>query len=71
MGNKDAAVATLRQHIQQQGRSYIWVARATNLPYKRILSEVKHERSRLSLETAVAIGEVLGVELPELIGRAA
>lgn len=71
VGNNESAVSTLRQHMKAEGRTYLWLSRATGIPYKRLLSEIKHERSRLSLETALAVSEALDIELPELIGRAA
>ena len=53
MGNSSSAVINLRHMINDQDRTYAWLSRQTGIPYKRILSEVKHGTRPISLETAV------------------
>lgn len=71
MGNSSEAVTNIRHIIESQDRTFAWLARQTGIPYKRILSEIKNEKRPISLDTALASSSVLGIELPELIGKAA
>lgn len=66
MGTSEQAVTTIRQLLGQQQRSYAWLARMAELPYKRVLAELKHSTRPLSLDTAVACAEVLGLDLPAI-----
>lgn len=66
MGTSEQAVTNIRQHLAQQQRTYAWLARTSELPYKRVLAEVKHSTRPLSLDTAVACAGALGVDLPSI-----
>ncbi len=70
MGNGTKAVATIRTALNDKDRSFAWLARETRLPYKRILSEIKHENRPITLDTALAASEALGMELPDLLAAA-
>jgi len=67
MGISQAARSRIEKALNEQERDYAWLARRAGLPYKRVLTELKHSRRPLSLETALAVGEALGLELPELV----
>lgn len=71
MGNSNEAVNNLRHHIKQQDRTYAWLSRNTGIPYKRILAEIKNGDRPISLETAIASTEALGVRLPEIVEKSA
>ena len=71
MGNNESAAAKVRRLLSEQDRSYAWLARTADVPYKRVLSEVKHESRPMSLDTAVVTSRALGVTLPVLVGEVA
>ncbi|MGB4136035.1 MAG: hypothetical protein WA971_05700 [Microbacterium sp.] len=70
MGDSAAVVAELNRLMQVQSRSVAWVARTAELPYKRVLAEVKNGTSPIKLETAIAVASVLGTSLAVVIGEA-
>jgi DNA-binding phage protein len=70
MGISKAAIDRIESALGEQERDYAWLARRAGLPYKRVLAEVKHERRPLTLETALAVSEALGIELPDLVAEA-
>lgn len=67
MGIATTVAESLHKSMQGQARPATWVARAAGVPYKRVLAEVVHRTAPLKLDTAVAVAEALGVELPLLI----
>lgn len=72
MANKDElAAARLRGLLGERGWSIARLHRETGIPYKRLLAEVRHEKSKLSLNTAICSAEALGLTLPELLEVAA
>lgn len=70
MANNNQAVKNIRRLITTNDRSYAWLARVTEIPYKRILAEVKNESRPISLETAVASASAFQTHLPELLQEA-
>jgi hypothetical protein len=71
VGNEIAAITAIRAELKSQSRSYSWLAREACIPYKRLLSEVKHAERRLSLETAVGAANVLNMDLATVLNDAA
>ncbi|RLP70898.1 hypothetical protein D9V30_00230 [Mycetocola reblochoni] len=67
MGNSERAAAQICRLLEEQDRSVAWLARTTGISYKRLLAEVKHQSTRLSLVTTMAACEALGLTLPEII----
>lgn len=81
MGNKDAdvaaggttatrAVTAIKTVMFERDLSYAWLARRANVPYKRVLAELKHGRSPITLESTLQYTGALDIELPDLIERA-
>lgn len=68
MGNSELAVTNLRRKLE--GRTYAWLARTTGIPYKRLLSEIKHGTKPLTLDVAVEAAGALECELPALLEAA-
>lgn len=71
MANSDAVVTVLNHLMDERDRTHAWVARAAHLPYKRVLSEVKNRTTPIKLETAIAVAEALGSDLPHVLDEAA
>lgn len=71
MGNSDTAVTKITGLMEEQDRSVAWLSRATGIPYKRLLAEIKHQKRPVSLDTALLAADALGSNLPELVGVAA
>lgn len=67
MGNSELAVNNITRLMEQQERSIAWLSRSTGIPYKRLLSEVKHQTKPMSLDTALAAAAALGADLPALV----
>lgn len=67
MGNSETAVATIAALMVEQERTVAWLSRATGIPYKRLLAEVKHRTKPMSLDTAIRAAGALGSNLPELV----
>ncbi|WP_350351921.1 helix-turn-helix transcriptional regulator [Microbacterium sp. A8/3-1] len=67
MGNNEPAGGKIARLMEQQGRTYVWLAVTTGIPYKRLLAEVKNQTRPMSLDTALATAEALGVDLPALV----
>lgn len=63
VGNSDPALEAIRTALAGEERSYTWLSRATGIRYKRLLSEIKHARRPLTLETAIAVANVLQIDL--------
>jgi hypothetical protein len=70
MGNGTTAVAKIRTALNTQDRSFAWLAREAQIPYKRVLSEVKHGIRPITLDTALAASTALGMDLPTLLDAA-
>lgn len=67
MGITATALSRIQKALEEQERDYAWLARRARLPYKTVLAEVKHSRRPITLETALAVGDALGIDLPELV----
>lgn len=67
MGNSATAIGRIRAEMNRQDRSYAWLARAADVPYKRLLAEVKHTTSPLALQTALAVAAALGITPADLL----
>lgn len=67
MGNSNGAIEKIGTALDEQERTYIWLARKSGVPYKRLLAELKHRRKPLTLEVAIAAGQALGIDLPQLV----
>lgn len=67
MGNSELAIKRICDALDEQERDFMWLSRKSGVPYKRILAEVKHRRRPLTLETALAAGGAVGIELPDLV----
>lgn len=67
MGNSEAVITALDKLRTEQGRSFTWLARQAKQPYKRVLAQLKHRTSPLTLDVAIAAAGALGVELPTLL----
>lgn len=71
MGNSATAVTTITSLMEEQERSVAWLSRATGIPYKRLLAEVKNQTRPMSLDTALLSAAALGSDLPAIVGVAA
>lgn len=71
MANTEPAGGKIARLIEQQGRTYRWLSRTTEIPYKRLLAEVKHQTRPMSLDTALAVAKALDADLPTLVADAA
>lgn len=59
-----AVIATL---LEQNERDCAWLARKAGINYKRVLRQIKHRKTAISLLDAARYAEALGVELPVLL----
>lgn len=59
-------LTAIRDARVAQNRSYAWLARATQVPYKRLLAEVKHGHREATLETVLACANALNIDLVAL-----
>jgi len=71
MGNSEDVAARLDRLRREKDRSALWLARTSGVPYKRVLAEVVHRTTALKLDTAIAVSEALGVDLPDVIPQRA
>ncbi|MFF3029113.1 MULTISPECIES: hypothetical protein [Actinomycetes] len=67
MGHSETAVSNITSLMNQQDRSYAWLARNAGVPYKRLLAEVKHRTRPLALDTSIECAKALGADLPSLL----
>lgn len=71
MGNRNEAVSNIRRKLNEKDRTFAWLARTVQVPYKRVLAELKHESRPLTLELAIAAAVALGEDPAQVIGATA
>ena len=67
MGYSETAVNEINRLMEEQDRSVAWLARCTEVPYKRLLVEVKHMTRPIGLETSIRCAKALGTDLTSLL----
>ena len=61
--------ANIRRILDEQDRSFAWLARHAGIPYKLVLKEIKHETKPLSLNSTLQYAEALEVSFIELVSN--
>lgn len=56
--------------LDERGQSYAWLAKTAGISYKKLLRQVKHQKTPLALDQAFAIASALNMTVPELVHRA-
>lgn len=67
MGTSEQVIEAATRLLSDQDRTWAWIARKVEVPYKRVLAEFKHCTRPLTLELALAVVDALGATLPELL----
>lgn len=70
MANDKNAAEVIRTALAEQKRDYLWLSRETQIPYKRVLNAIKHEKREISFTDAILAADALGMQVPDLVSAA-
>ena len=69
MATRTDPALTVEALLLEKERKHAWLSRASRVPYKRVLAEVKHRRAPMLAENAARYADALGVEVEDLMPR--
>jgi hypothetical protein len=69
MATRSDPALTVEALLSEKERKHAWLSRASGVPYKRVLAEVKHRRVPMLATNAALYADALGVEVEDLFPR--